>query len=66
MAVFTFINDLEILLYSQNWEMFKDYYNFHGKGKKADLVGWLGHLSRARNITHHPPKGPLSKDIAGH
>ncbi len=59
---FTFINYLEILLYSQNWEMFKDYYNFHGKGKKADLVGWLGHLSRARNITHHPPKGPLSKD----
>jgi DGQHR domain-containing protein len=52
----------EILLYGQNWELFKDYYNFYGKGKKADLVRWIGKINKARTITHHAEKGPLTKE----
>ena len=42
--------------------MFKDYYNFYGKGKKAELVRWIGKVNKARTVTHHAEKGPLSKD----
>jgi DNA sulfur modification protein DndB len=52
----------EILLFGQNWDLFKDYYNFYGKGKKVDLVRWIGRIIKARNVTHHASKGPLSKE----
>jgi hypothetical protein len=49
-------------LYEDNWDLFKDYYNFYGKGKKADLVRWIGRVNKARTVTHHMAKGPLSKE----
>lgn len=56
------INYSEIIQYDDNWEMFKDFYNFYGKGKKADLVRWIMKINKARQITHHAEKGPLSRD----
>jgi DNA sulfur modification protein DndB len=56
------INYSEIVQYEDNWDMFKDYYNFYGKGKKADLVRWILKVNKARQITHHAEKGPLSRD----
>jgi DNA sulfur modification protein DndB len=52
----------EIILYGDNWDLFKDCYNFYGKGKKADLVRWIGKINKARTVTHHAEKGPLSKE----
>lgn len=52
----------DIIGYTDNWEYFKKYYNFYGKGKKADLIRWIGRINKARTITHHAEKGPLSKD----
>ncbi|MBS1164379.1 MAG: hypothetical protein H6R00_404 [Proteobacteria bacterium] len=57
-----FVNYADIVLYGDNWEHFKDYYNFYGKGAKATLVRWIGKVNRARTVTHHAEKGPLSKD----
>ncbi|MEE8629720.1 MULTISPECIES: DGQHR domain-containing protein [Methylobacterium] len=57
----TFANYSDIVIYSENWDLFKDHYNFMGKGKKATLVRWLGRLNKARTVTHHAEKGPLSK-----
>jgi DNA sulfur modification protein DndB len=51
----------EIVLHGSNWDLFKDTYNFYGKGKKADLVRWIGKVNLARTVTHHAEKGPLSK-----
>lgn len=56
------INYLEIVLYQDNWELFKDQYNFYGKGKKADLVRWIIRLNKCRQVTHHAEKGPLSRN----
>lgn len=56
------INYSEIVLYGDNWELFKDYYNFYGKGKKADLVRWIPKLNKCRQIAFHAEKGPLSRD----
>ncbi|KRQ98844.1 DGQHR domain-containing protein [Bradyrhizobium valentinum] len=56
------INYSEIIQHDDNWEMFKDFYNFYGKGKKADLVRWIMKINKARQITHHAEKGPLSRD----
>jgi DNA sulfur modification protein DndB len=56
------INYVEILLNGENWDLFKDRYNFYGKGKKADLIRWIVRLNKARQITHHAEKGPLSKE----
>jgi DGQHR domain-containing protein len=57
-----FINYADIILYQDNWDLFKEYYNFYGKGKKADLVRWIGRVNKARTVTHHAEKGPLSHD----
>ena len=51
----------EIITYGENWELFKDRYNFYGKGKKADLVRWIGKVNKSRTVTHHAEKGPLTK-----
>jgi DNA sulfur modification protein DndB len=56
------VNYIDIVLYRQNWELFKDYYNFYGKGKKAELVRWISRINKARQVTHHAEKGPLSRD----
>jgi DNA sulfur modification protein DndB len=56
------INYLDIVLFEDNWDLFKDHYNFYGKGKKADLVRWIIQVNKARQITHHAEKGPLSRD----
>ena len=56
-----FINYVDILMYRQNWDLFKDYYNFHGKGKKSSLVRWMQKINKHRTVTHHAEKGPLSK-----
>jgi DGQHR domain-containing protein len=56
------VNYADIVLYGDNWDLFKDHYNFYGKGKKADLVRWIGKLNKARTVTHHAEKGPLSRD----
>ena len=52
----------DILQHQDNLDMFKDYYNFQGKVKKSEQLRWMGRLIKVRNITHHPPKGPLTKD----
>lgn len=52
----------QIVVYEGNWELFKDRYNFYGKGAKAKLARWIGKISRIRNITAHVEKGPLSRD----
>jgi DNA sulfur modification protein DndB len=57
-----FVNYADIVLYGENWDLFKDRYNFYGKGPKAQLVRWIGKVNRARTVTHHAEKGPLSKD----
>jgi len=56
------VNYADIVVYGENWELFKDRYNFYGKGAKATLVRWIGKLAKARTVTHHAEKGPLSKD----
>jgi DNA sulfur modification protein DndB len=61
MAVFRPINYSDIVLYQANWDLFKDHYNFYGKGKKADLVRWINRVNNARQVTHHAEKGPLSR-----
>lgn len=55
-----FDNYTDIVL--ANWDEFKDRYNFHGRGAKARLVAWLGRINKARAVTDHAEKGPLSKD----
>ena len=57
-----FVNYADIVLYGDNWDDFKDYYNFYGKGAKATLVRWIWKVNKARTVTHHAEKGPLSKD----
>ncbi|WP_394654059.1 DGQHR domain-containing protein [uncultured Sphingomonas sp.] len=57
-----FIDYLGIVLHDQNWELFKDRYNFYGKGAKASLVRWINRVNKARTVTHHAEKGPLSRD----
>ncbi len=52
----------QIVVYDGNWELFKDRYNFYGKGAKAKLIRWIVKISRLRNITTHVEKGPLSRD----
>jgi hypothetical protein len=56
-----FINYADILMHGTNWDLFKDYYNFYGKGKKASLIRWINRVNKARTVTHHAEKGPLSK-----
>jgi DGQHR domain-containing protein len=55
-----FDNYADILL--ANWDLFKDRYNFHGRGQKAKLIAWLGRINKARAVTNNAEKGPLSKD----
>lgn len=57
-----FVNYADIVTHGDNWDLFKDHYNFYGKGKKADLVRWIGKVNKARTVTHHAEKGPLSRD----
>jgi DNA sulfur modification protein DndB len=57
------VNYAEIVTYQDNWELFREYYDFYSSGKKADRMRWLVKLNRARNITHHTAeKGPLPRD----
>ena len=56
-----FINYADILMHGSNWDLFKDFYNFYGKGKKASLIRWIARVNKARTVTHHAEKGPLSK-----
>ena len=57
------VSYVDIVLYEDNWDLFKEYYDFYGgKGKKADRVRWIVKINKARQVTHHAEKGPLSKD----
>ncbi len=56
------VDYIGIVLHEGNWELFKDRYNFYGKGAKATLVRWIGKINKARQVTHHAEKGPLSRD----
>lgn len=56
------VNYADIVLHGENWDLFKERYNFYGKGAKATLVRWIGKINKARTVTHHAEKGPLSKD----
>lgn len=56
------VNYADIVLHGTNWEDFKDHYNFYGKGKRESLVRWIAKVNKARTVTHHAEKGPLSKD----
>lgn len=56
------IDYVGIVLHEGNWELFRDRYNFYGKGQKASLVRWIVKINKARQVTHHAEKGPLSRD----
>jgi len=56
------VNYSEIVTYNENWDLFKEYYDFLGSGKKSDRMRWLVRLNRARQITHHAEKGPLPRE----
>jgi hypothetical protein len=56
------INYVEIVTYGENWDLFKDYYNFYIGGKKTERLRWIVRLNKARQITHHAEKGPLPRD----
>jgi DGQHR domain-containing protein len=56
------VNYAEIVTYGENWDLFREYYDFYGSGKKADRMRWLVRLNKARNITHHTEKGPLPRE----
>jgi DNA sulfur modification protein DndB len=56
------IDYVGIVLHEGNWDLFKDRYNFYGKGAKASLVRWIVKINKARQVTHHAEKGPLSRD----
>ena len=57
-----FIDYLSIIQHGDNWDLFKDRYNFYGKGQKATLVRWIRKINDCRKITHHAEKGPLSHE----
>jgi len=59
------VNLSDIVVYRDNWDIFKDYYSFLEKGKKkSDLVAWIHKINKCRQTTHHRPKGTLSpKDV---
>lgn len=52
----------EIVLWPKNWEVFKDYYNFSGRGKRSDAVSWIVRLNKAKSVVDHAERGPLSRD----
>lgn len=56
------VNYADIVLYGSNWDSFKEFYNFYGKGKRESLIRWISKVNKARTVTHHAEKGPLSKD----
>lgn len=56
------IDYLAIVQHSTNWELFKDHYNFYGKGKQSTLIRWIVQINECRKITHHAEKGPLSHE----
>lgn len=56
------VNYGEIVTYVDNWDQFKDYYDFYRKGKKTERVRWIAKVNKARQITHHSEKGPLPHD----
>lgn len=56
------INYIDIVTHGENWGLFKDRYNFYGNGPKNSLVRWISKVNKARTVTHHAEKGPLSKD----
>ena len=41
---------------AQNWELFKERYNFTGVQKRSEALRWLGKLNRLRNKTLHGSK----------
>jgi hypothetical protein len=49
-------------LYADNLCRGSRHRDFHGKGKKPDRLRWIVRLNKARQITHHAEKGPLSRD----
>lgn len=57
-----FIDYSSIVQHGDNWESFKDRYNFYGQGNKASQVRWIFKINSSRQITHHAEKGPLSPE----
>lgn len=57
-----FIDYISIVQHGDNWDLFKDRYNFYGKGAKATLIRWIKKINDCRKITHHAEKGPLSHE----
>lgn len=56
------IDYLAIVQHGDNWQLFKENYNFYGKGKQSSLVRWIVQVNECRKITHHAEKGPLSHE----
>ena len=46
----------------KNWDIFQKYYSFTKDGGKAKQLKWLVELNDIRNITHHRPKWPATKE----
>jgi len=46
----------------KNWDIFQKYYSFTKDGGKEKQLKWLVELNEIRNITHHRPKWPASKN----
>jgi len=56
----SFENYPDIILWPDNWELFKDTYNFDGRRKRTDAVSWIDRINKAKAITDHAERGPLS------
>ncbi len=56
------IDYLSIVQHAGNWDLFKNHYNFYGKGKQSSLIRWIVQVNECRKITHHAEKGPLSHE----
>jgi len=46
----------------KNWDIFQKYYSFTKDGGKEKQLKWLVELNDIRNITHHRPKWPATKE----
>ncbi len=46
----------------KNWDICQKYYSFTKDGGKEKQLRWLVELNEIRNITHHRPKWPATKE----
>lgn len=58
---YVYLIDLHKIAY-KNWDVLQKYYSFTKDGGKEKQLKWLVELNDIRNVTHHRPKWPATKD----